>query len=188
MSLLVSQTGSVNDLTIVTSQIFYTAGAMNQLHRRSVCAPVTNGAELDEHLLFLEPLIGTNWTGGYVGEDPPDLQIVLHCESILGGKAVKYSREAAAVDFANETHFYWSPDRDKVLFLSLNNRGIVGKGVVELQGESIVLRGESHGSDGSVEFKTIMSVDATGQLKDTFSRKKNGEWVQGHYQEFELVE
>ena len=154
----------------------------------SVLAPVSNGAELDEHLLFLEPLIDTNWTGGYVGEDPPDIEIVLHFEVILGGKAVKYSRDAAAADFSNETHFYWSPNRGEVLFISLNNRGIVGEGVAELQGESIVLRGQNYWPGGSVEFKTLLNYDATGVLKDTFSRKENGEWVRGHHQEFELVE
>ena len=154
----------------------------------SVLAPVSSGAELDEHLLFLEPLIDTNWTGGYVGGDSPDIEIELHFEAILGGKAVKYSREAAAVDFSNETHFFWSPNRGEVLFISLNNRGIVGEGIAELQGESIVLLGTNYWSDGSVEFKTFLSFDVAGVLKDTFSRKENGEWVQGHHQEFELVE
>ena len=48
----------------------------------------------------------------------------------------------------------------------------------------IVLRGHSHRSDGTVEFKTTLSIDATNTLNDTFMRKIDGEWVRGHIQEF----
>ena len=61
-----------------------------------VFSSASNSAELDEHLSFLEPLIGTNWEGGYTGEDAPDLVITLRFELILDGKVVKYSRAAAS--------------------------------------------------------------------------------------------
>ena len=141
-------------------------------------------AELDEHLRFLEPLIGPEWVGGYVGEDAPDIVITLSFEPILEGKAVRYTREAAAVGFVSEAHFYWSPNRDEVLFINLNNRGMVGEGVVKSEGENVVLRGESHSLDGTVGFKTLLHIDATGVLRDTYMRNEDGQWVQGHYQEF----
>ena len=42
-------------------------------------APVSSvsAAELDEHLQFLEPLIGKEWVGGYIGSESSDIQIVL---------------------------------------------------------------------------------------------------------------
>ena len=141
-------------------------------------------ADLAEHLSFLQPLIGTDWVGGYVGADAPDLEILLRFEPILDGTGVRYIREAAAADFASVTHFYWSPNRGEVSFLNLNNRGSVSEGVVTSEGGNIVLRGSSHRSDGTVEFKTTLSIDATNTLNDTFMRKKDGEWVPGHVQEF----
>ena len=51
-------------------------------------------AELDPHLRFLEPLIGHQWEGGYVGEGASDLVISLSFEAVLEGKAVKYTRSA----------------------------------------------------------------------------------------------
>jgi len=62
-------------------------------------------AELDEPLLFLQPLIGPDWVGGYVGTEAPELEILLCFEQILDGKAVRYTREADATDFAGVTHF-----------------------------------------------------------------------------------
>lgn len=53
-------------------------------------------AELDEHLRFLEPLMGHQWEGGYVGEDVLDLVISLRFAPVLGGRAVKYTREAGS--------------------------------------------------------------------------------------------
>jgi len=129
-------------------------------------------------------VIGQQWEGGYVGENAPDLPITLRFEPILSGKAVKYTREAAAVDFYSETYFYWSPEREEVLFLNLNSRGMVGEGVASLQDGGIVLEGESHSSDGSTQFKTVLHISAEGVLKDTFTGTKNGERVRGHIQEF----
>ena len=144
----------------------------------------SNSAELDEHLRFLEPLIGSKWEGGFVGEDPPNLVISLYFESILEGKAVKYSRTAAAAEFLSEMLFYWSPNRGEVSFINLNSRGIVSEGVVKSQDGDVVLLGELHWPESSTEFKTVLHIDSTGVLKDTFTRKEDGTWVPGHLQEF----
>lgn len=140
--------------------------------------------ELDEHLRFLEPVIGQQWEGGYVGENAPDLLITFRFEPIISGKAVKYTREAAAISFYSEMYFYWSPEREEVLFLNLNSRGMVGEGVASLQDGDIVLEGESHSSDGPTLFKTVLHISREGVLTDTFTGTKNGESVHGHIQEF----
>ena len=154
----------------------------------SVFTSTSNSTELDEHLRFLEPLIGQNWEGGYVGEDAPDLVISLRFEAILEGRAVKYTKEAAAAGFFSETHFYWSPNREEVLFINLNSRGIVGEGVASSRDGDIELRGENHWQEESMEFKTLLQIESTGVLKDTFTRKENGKWVSGHFQEFTTKE
>ena len=144
----------------------------------------SKGAELDKHLQFLKPLIGLNWEGGFIGDNAPDLAITLNFEPVLAGKAVKYSRTAAEIGFFSETHFYWSPNRDEVLFISLNSRGIVSEGVAHSRDGGIVLFGDSHRPEKSTEFKTVLHIGSNGVLRDTFTRKKNGAWVPGHQQEF----
>ena len=141
-------------------------------------------AELDEHLQFLEPLLGKEWVGGYVGSESSDIEIVLLFEPILDGHAVKYIRNVEATEFSGLTQFYWNPGSGDVRFISLNNRGIVGEGVVSQEDGRIVLHGESYRQDQTTEFKTILAIDAKGTLRDTFLRMEDGEWVQGHLQEF----
>ena len=149
-------------------------------------APVAaqSTAELDEHLRFLEPLIGPVWEGGFVGEEAADLVISLRFEPVLSGRAVKYTRVAAELGYVSETHFYWSPAREEVRFLALNTRGIVGGGAVSVQDGAIVLHGVDQWPEGSVESKTVWQLDEEGVLKDTFTRVEGGTWVQGHVQEF----
>ena len=131
----------------------------------------------------------------YVKEDPGLPRVLLIGDSIsigytpatrefLAGKAVKYTREAPEVDFFSETHFFWCPDRNKILFITLNNRGNVGEGVVLLQDGEILLQGENHRPEGPLAYITRWNLDPGGVLKDTFMRKEKGEWVQGHVQEF----
>jgi hypothetical protein len=140
--------------------------------------------ELDEHLQVLEPLLDKKWVGGFVGAESPDIELVLSFEKILDGRAVKYVREADAVDFSSLTHFFWNPSREEISFFSLNNKGIVGEGVVHVADGGIILIGKSHRPDKTTEFKTILEIDPSGTLSDTFQRMEDGKWVQGHLQEF----
>jgi hypothetical protein len=144
----------------------------------------STAVELDEHLQFLEPLIGKEWIGGYVGSESPDVQIVLRFEQVLGGRVVRYTRQVEALDFSGLTQFYWNPGRDEVCFISLYNRGIVEEGIVSAENGKIILHGKSHRPDKTTEFKTILEIDPKGTLRDTFLRMEGGEWVQGHIQEF----
>ena len=140
--------------------------------------------KLDDHLRFLEPLMGHLWEGGFVGGDAPDFTISLRFESVLAGTVVKYTREVVELGYISETHFYWDPGRGEVLFLALNTRGIVGEGVVSMEDGDIVLRGVDQWPDRSIEARTVLRLDGEGVLRDTFSRKEGGEWVPGHIQEF----
>jgi hypothetical protein len=144
----------------------------------------SSAQELDEHLSFLQLLLGGDWVGGYVGEGSPDLEIVLRFESILDGNAVRYTREAAGAAFASVIHFYWNASRREVRFLNLNNRGILAEGVAGVADDKVVLRGQSHAGDHTVEFETTLEIDAQGTLRDTYMRMQGGEWVTGHVQEF----
>jgi hypothetical protein len=141
--------------------------------------------ELDEHIRFLEPLMGHQWEGGFIGGNASDPVISLRFEPVLGGKAVKCTREAAELGYAGETHFYWSPSREEVLFLALNSRGIVGEGVASMEDGAIVLEGVDHWPDGNtIAYRKLWHLDEEGVLKDTYTRKEDGEWVLGHVQVF----
>jgi len=144
--------------------------------------------ELDEHLQFLAPMLGKAWVGGFVGSESPDIRIVLHFEPILGGCAVKYVREVEAAGFSEVTQFYWHPSHGDVRFISLNNKGIVGEGIVSYEDGKVVLLGNSYRQNETTEFKTILEIDENGTLRDTFLRMEDGEWVQGHLQEFVVEE
>jgi hypothetical protein len=147
-------------------------------------AAAAAAADLDERLGFLEPLTGAEWTGGYVGEKAPDIDIVLTFEPILDGAALRYVREAPAVGFTSETRFYWLHDPGEVRFVNLNNRGIVGEGVATFEKGAVVLRGVNTWAEESFEFVTTLEIKADGMLRDTFDRKEDGAWVRGHVQEF----
>jgi len=141
-------------------------------------------AELDDHLLILEPLLGHLWEGGYVGGNDADLVISLRFEPVLAGKAVRYTREVPELGYSSETRFFWDPGREEVRFLALNSRGIVGEGVVSMQDGAIVLLGVDQWPEGSIESRTVLRLDEDGVLTDTYSRREGGEWVPGHIQEF----
>jgi len=147
-------------------------------------ATVAPAQELDEHLRFLEPLMGKVWEGGYVGQNVRSMRITLEFEAVLDGMAISYVREAAAVDYRCETRFYWHPERGEVCFLSLNSRGIAQEGVAEAEFGHIVLRGRSHWPDGSIETKTTLKIGEDGTLTDTMVRREEDRWVEGHIQEF----
>ncbi len=150
----------------------------------SLISPLSISSELDENLLFLTPLIGIDWVGGYIGEDTCDLKIALRFDPILDGSVVEYTREVPDADYSSVTHIFWDPLLKAVRFLSLNNRGIVGEGTVSVDGDEMTFQGEDHQPTGLKEFKTVLSISGSGTLKDLFLRKEKGKWIQGHIQEF----
>jgi hypothetical protein len=149
-----------------------------------MCSGLAAANDLDARLRFLQPLMETDWSGGYVGPDAPDLKIDLHFESILDGNAVKYSREAAKANFSAVTHFYWHEGRDAVCFTILCNRGVVGEGTAHAEDGRIVMLGKNYWPDKMTEFRTILEIDGEGVLKDTYQLLEDGAWVKGHKQEF----
>ena len=150
----------------------------------AVLSSFSHPAELDDRLAFLEPLIGTEWAGGYVGTDAPDIRICLRFEPVLDGKAVRYLRVAEAVNFSMETYIFWNPSSQEVRFFNLDNRGGVGEGIVELRENRITLHRQDRHSSRNTESKTTFEIDREGTLKDTFVRMQGGDWVLGHHQEF----
>jgi hypothetical protein len=149
-----------------------------------LATPFCLSTEVDGHLRFLSPLIGVEWIGGYVGDDAAGPTIELKFVPILDGAVVEYTREAPEADYSSVTHIYWDPHIGKVRFLSLDNRGIVGEGIVVFDGDEIRFQGEDHRRSGVMEFRTVLSVNESETLRDLFWRKTANGWVRGHHQEF----
>ena len=150
----------------------------------SVISLAADTPQLDEHLQFLQPLMEHEWKGGYADGDNSGVVIFLKFESVVGGKGVRYNREAPALNNVTETHFYWHPEKKEVCFISLNSRGFVSEGTAWAEDGSIILQSKSYSATDMREFKTIWKLNSEGKLTDTFFRKENGEWIQGHIQEF----
>jgi len=142
------------------------------------------GADLVEELAPFEPLLGRQWTGGYLGEDPPDLEITLRFEEALDGRALRYLREAPGVDFRAETWIYPTPGGGPLRFHSLDNRGGLREGTVELSGGGIRLLGSSPAEGGERRFRSTLRLDPGGALDDIFERREGDRWVRGHLQRF----
>ena len=79
-----------------------------------------------------------------------------------------YVRELEAADFSGLTEFSRNPAREEVCFLSLNNKGTVGEGVVTTEDGRVGLLGKSHRPDQTTEFKTILKIDE-GMPSETHS-------------------
>jgi hypothetical protein len=146
-------------------------------------SPSPRAAELDEHLAPLQPLLDTDWVGGYVGEGAGDLVIRLRFEAILDGQVVRYDRRAPEANFSAVTHFFWHPVRETICFLTLMNREIAEEGTVDVREGDLVLQGQSFQANGVVEFETTLELDG-GLLRDTFRGERDGNAVGGHVQEF----
>ncbi len=138
--------------------------------------------ELGEHLVILEPLIETQWVGGYVNDQ--SIQIKLDFKSILDGKAIQYLRKAEILNYSATTHFYWDLGLEALRFLTLDSRGNTGEGIVTSKKGSFILSGKNKGSNGTAVFRTVWDITPDGRLKDTYYRQKNETWVLGHEQEF----
>jgi len=145
-------------------------------------------AELEEHLDFLQPFLNTTWVGGYV--DSPqdsDIQVTMRWDPILEGKVVRRTIDVPAIPYAAETYFYWDRQEERVAFLTLNTRGITSSGTAAKDGRTVTLRGRIFWPERIMEFRTVVEVLADGKLKDLYYRLENGEWIQGHHQEFSAV-
>lgn len=140
--------------------------------------------DLDESLDFLQPLLNKTWVGGYVDSSDRDLEITMRWEPILGGKAVRRTVDVPALQFSGETYFYWDRNEERVAFLMLNTRGLTSTGTAAQDGRAVTLRGKTYWPDRVMDFRAVVEVLPDGKLKDLFYRMENGEWVEGHHQEF----
>lgn len=143
---------------------------------------------IDKKLAFLEPFLAHDWTGGYIGEDAPDLEIVLHYEAMVEGKAVRYTRVAEDVNYNAEMFFFWDPADEVVLFLMFDNKGNLSKGTVEENDTGFVLHGKSHRPSRIVEYENAFEILADGRMRDTYTPLNLGPDEHGHVQEFAPAE
>jgi len=148
---------------------------------------VAQAGDLEQSLEFLQPLLNKTWVGGYVNSPDSDLEITMRWEPILGGQAVRRTIDVPGLSFSAETYIYWDRKEERVAFLTLNTRGLTSVGTAAKEGETITLRGRTYWPDRVMEFRTVVEVLPDGKLRDLYYHMENGEWVQGHHQEFVAV-
>ncbi|MBT5874578.1 MAG: hypothetical protein HOH43_14255 [Candidatus Latescibacteria bacterium] len=132
--------------------------------------------DLDERLQILKPMMSKQWIGHYVGSTDSEIEHAVRWDSILDGKAVK---------FTMETTYFWDQDREELRFLQLTNRGASSVGTVHFEEDRVTLLGS--GADGASEFKQTFAIGADGTLADYFYREEGGALVQGHFIEYDLT-
>jgi hypothetical protein len=137
------------------------------------------GDDLDERLQFLEPLIETHWVGRFT--DGPDVAHECRWKPDLDGRAVRYTKEVAELEFSVDGFYYWDSADGRVEFFTLTSNGFVSQGVVSTEGERIVLIGTSVSAERATEFKMTFEVGSDGRLHDRFYRHSGTEWPLGHH-------
>jgi hypothetical protein len=141
---------------------------------------------LDDHLKFLEPLLGTTWTAQM--KLPPDggktAAVTMRCEALWSGKVVRFTRTVAGLDFFREGYFYWDGDEKKVLLFTVDNRGGADRGVVTQTAGQITVSGTMVMGDKKYEYRNTFEFPAPGQLIDRWFQNARGPWQPGHVIEF----
>ena len=143
-------------------------------------AGVGDSATLSDHLSFLEPLIGYEWTGHYATDADAEFTHVLTWESVLDGQAVRSVKRVDEASFLMETLFYWDPGSSQVVYLSVSNRGQVTRGVASSDGDIVELLGSQITPEGEIANRYTFHVNKDGILEDRFYLREGDAWRERH--------
>ncbi|MBU8923313.1 MAG: hypothetical protein KOO63_15970 [Bacteroidales bacterium] len=138
------------------------------------------GQELGEHMEFMRPFIGKTWLGHYSNPEDAHYRHIVKWESILDGQSVRLTKSVDELSFAMETIYYWDAGKQQVAFLSLTNRGQLSRGAVKIEGDLVIMEGESIVQEGNRPFKTSYFLRPDGTLEDRFHVKSGDKWNQRH--------
>jgi hypothetical protein len=138
------------------------------------------GDTLSYELKVLAPLVGHTWVGYYSDDEDREMQHVIEWTTVLGGRAVRGSKQVEAANFEMDRLYYWDPNVSRVAFLAVTNRGQVSTGTVGTRGDTIELLGDDHTEDGLRPFRYTFHLTDEGVLEDRFFRGHEGGWQPGH--------
>jgi len=144
----------------------------------SIHQPAT-ASEVDDHLAVLQHLVGKTWTGKL-----DEIELTKRIEPILGAMALRERTEAPALDYSDETIFYWDPEKEEIALFKVTSRGHVIRGTVRVESGLVVLEGEAVRPDGTARYRRTFDLKADGTLVDLYYNLEGQEWIEAHHIEY----
>lgn len=130
---------------------------------------------------MIHDLTGVKWTGHYQNSEDSSVVHVLQWEVEYNGRIARALKSVPELDFYMETNIFYDFEKDCIASLTLLNRSMISKGVIEEKGDTLKILGNTYFKGGSNAFRIEYSLNDKGQLEDRFYRKVKGEWTQGHF-------
>ena len=115
-----------------------------------------NAQTINENLKILEPLLTKTWVGELKSPDGTEAWETKQEYSLLwDGTIVKFTGSTPEINANSERYFYWNRDKEKIIVLILNERGIYQKGFVTLENMVLLpLKEQSHSRKKPLTLKT----------------------------------
>ena len=136
-------------------------------------------------LAIFDDFVNKGWTGHYMNSEDSNIVHQIKWERMLGSTVIKEIKCAPDVDFEMLTYFYWDNANNQIEFLSLDNKGNSGKGVVSVENNLLIYQGRYIYKNGESVFKKTFEINCKGILVDHFYLQRGGKWVQRHHIEYE---
>ena len=133
---------------------------------------------------IFDDFVNKEWTGHYMNSEDSNIVHQIKWEKTLDTKVIKEIKIAPEVSFEMHTYFYWNHGKKQIEFLSLDNKGNRGEGVVSTEKEILVYRGKFYYKNGENTFKKTFEIDSEGKLEDLFYIKRENSWIQRHHIEY----
>lgn len=140
-------------------------------------------------LEHLRALVGGTWVcTSWDGEEPRHSQ-TFRLEPILDGNGLRETMEKPEINFSREVLYYWDPEREQTVSLTLTNNGFLGYATISWEEDRIVMLVKLVGPDGrSMEQKETMELLSTVSLRSVSYVQTEDGWRQRHVLEYERRE
>ena len=124
--------------------------------------------------------MGKEWVGRL-----DDIELTKSWVPILNGKGIRETTIAPALDYTDETIFYWDLETSTLALFKLTSRGHVIRGTVTTEEGLIIYEGVSARPDRTITFKRTYEPRPGGTLIDRFYNPEGGKWDLGHTIEYD---
>jgi hypothetical protein len=145
-------------------------------------------ADLNPHLVPLQPLVGKTWRGVFP-ESKPDKPVVdvSRFEAALNGQAVRNLHSINDGEYGGETLIVWDQEKKSLVFYYFTTAGFFTTGTMRAEDGGMVSHEVVKGNaDGVTEVKATFRTLPDGRLHVKTLYLEQGKWVDGrdmHYTE-----
>lgn len=135
---------------------------------------------IEKELAIFNNYINKDWVGHYVDSEDSIYKHYIRWTFDKKNKAVIETKNVPELGYYQKTSYYWNWAEKQLAFISSNNKEMISSGVVQFEGDKILLEGKIFSNKGYSPFKKTFFIDSDGKLVDEFYRKKGETWQQGH--------